>query len=240
MPLPLGANGIRRDLGPQAIGEVNRLLKESIHYGLDHRGAALDYALRYGRDLDRAKADNFVGMYVNDWTLDFGPAAATPSPNSSAAATPRGSSRSSWRRSLWGRSIYSEKCWSWKNWRNSDCLPTAYRLLPTGFPMHFRTRAIHVGNERDPQTGAVVPPVHLASTFVQPGAGEWGEFDYSRSGNPTRKNFETTLASLEGGGYALAFSTGMAATHCVTQLLSTGDHILAGADIYGGTYRLLA
>jgi cystathionine gamma-lyase len=105
--------------------------------------------------------------------------------------------------------------------------------------MHFRTRAIHVGNARDPQTGAVVPPVHFASTFVQPGAGEWGEFDYSRSGNPTRKNFETTLASLEGGGYALAFSTGMAATHCVTQLLSTGDHILAGADIYGGTYRLL-
>ena len=105
--------------------------------------------------------------------------------------------------------------------------------------MHFRTRAIHVGNERDPQTGAVVPPVHLASTFVQPGAGEWGEFDYSRSGNPTRKNFETTLASLEGGGHALAFSTGMAATTCVTQLLSTGDHILAGADIYGGTYRLL-
>lgn len=105
--------------------------------------------------------------------------------------------------------------------------------------MHFRTRAIHIGNERDPQTGAVVPPVHFASTFVQPGAGEWGEFDYSRSGNPTRKSFETTLASLEGGGHALAFSTGMAATHCVTQLLSTGDHILAGADIYGGTFRLL-
>ena len=79
--------------------------------------------------------------------------------------------------------------------------------------MQFRTRAIHVGNARDPQTGAVVPPVHFASTFVQPGAGEWGEFDYSRSGNPTRKSFETTLASLEGGGYALAFSTGMAATH---------------------------
>ena len=65
--------------------------------------------------------------------------------------------------------------------------------------MHFRTRAIHVGQDRDPQTGAVVPPIHLATTFVQPGAGQWGEFDYSRSGNPTRKAFETTLASLEGG-----------------------------------------
>lgn len=105
--------------------------------------------------------------------------------------------------------------------------------------MQFRTRAIHVGNERDAQTGAVVPPIHVASTYVQPGSGEWGEFDYSRSGNPTRKNLERTLASLEGGCGALAFSSGMAATHCVTMLLSAGDHILAGGDIYGGTYRLL-
>jgi cystathionine gamma-lyase len=105
--------------------------------------------------------------------------------------------------------------------------------------MQFRTRAIHVGNERDPQTGAVVPPLHFASTFVQPGAGQWGEFDYSRSGNPTRKNVERTLASLEGGCGALAFASGMAATHCVTMLLQAGDHIVAGSDIYGGTYRLL-
>jgi len=73
LPLPLGANGVRRDLGPEAIREVNRLLKESIRYGLEHRNAALDYAQAYGRGLDRAKADQFVGMYVNDWTLDFGP-----------------------------------------------------------------------------------------------------------------------------------------------------------------------
>lgn len=105
--------------------------------------------------------------------------------------------------------------------------------------MKFRTRAIHVGNHRDPQTGAVVPPLHLASTFAQPGAGVWGEYDYSRSGNPTRTNFQQTLASLEGGVGALAFSTGMAATHCVMMLLSAGDHVLAGSDIYGGTYRLL-
>jgi cystathionine beta-lyase/cystathionine gamma-synthase len=105
--------------------------------------------------------------------------------------------------------------------------------------MEFRTRAIHVGNERDPTTGAVVPPLHLASTFVQPGAGEWGEYDYSRSGNPTRKAFETTLASLEGGVGALAFASGMAASHCVVASLKSGDHIVAGSDIYGGTYRLL-
>ena len=104
--------------------------------------------------------------------------------------------------------------------------------------MKFRTRAIHVGNERDKETGAVVPPIQIASTFVQPSAGEFGEFDYSRSGNPTRKNLETTVASLEGGFGGLAFSTGMAAIHAVTMLLNSGDHIIAGADIYGGAYRL--
>jgi 5,8-dihydroxy-2-naphthoate synthase len=73
LPLPLGANAVRNDLGDDVIRDVNRLLKESIRYGLSHREEALDYALRYGRDLDRARADRFVGMYVNDWTLDFGP-----------------------------------------------------------------------------------------------------------------------------------------------------------------------
>jgi 1,4-dihydroxy-6-naphthoate synthase len=72
LPLPLGANGVRRDLGKEAIGEINRLLKESIRYGLEHRQPALDYALQFGRGLDHSKADTFVGMYVNDWTLDFG------------------------------------------------------------------------------------------------------------------------------------------------------------------------
>ncbi len=105
--------------------------------------------------------------------------------------------------------------------------------------MQFRTRAIHVGNEHDPATGAVVPPIHVASTFVQPGAGEWGAFDYTRSGNPTRKSLETTIASLEGGCGALAYSSGMAAVHGAMMLLSSGEHVVAGSDIYGGTYRLL-
>ncbi len=72
LPLPLGANAIRKDLGQPAMNEVTALLKKSIQYGLDHRQEALEYALRFGRDLDRGKADEFVGMYVNDWTLDFG------------------------------------------------------------------------------------------------------------------------------------------------------------------------
>jgi len=72
LPLPLGANAIRKDLGDAAVRDVQRLLYESIKYGLDHRQEALEHALQYGRDLDRSQADKFVGMYVNDWTLDFG------------------------------------------------------------------------------------------------------------------------------------------------------------------------
>jgi 1,4-dihydroxy-6-naphthoate synthase len=73
LPLPLGANAIRKNLGTETVREVQRLLKESIEFGLAHRADALRYALQYGRDLNESQADQFVGMYVNDWTLDFGP-----------------------------------------------------------------------------------------------------------------------------------------------------------------------
>jgi 1,4-dihydroxy-6-naphthoate synthase len=73
LPLPLGANAVRKNLGTETIREIERLLKASIEYGLAHREEALRYALQYGRDLDVKQADQFVGMYVNDWTLDFGP-----------------------------------------------------------------------------------------------------------------------------------------------------------------------
>jgi 1,4-dihydroxy-6-naphthoate synthase len=73
LPLPLGGNVVRRDLGREVIGQISRLLKESIRYALAHRQDALTYALQYARDMDRALADRFVGMYVNDWTLDYGP-----------------------------------------------------------------------------------------------------------------------------------------------------------------------
>lgn len=72
LPLPLGANAVRRDLGPQVARDVTRLLRQSIEYGLAHREDALAYAMQFGRDLDGKQADRFVGMYVNDWTLDFG------------------------------------------------------------------------------------------------------------------------------------------------------------------------
>jgi 1,4-dihydroxy-6-naphthoate synthase len=73
LPLPLGGNVVRRDLGIETMQTISRLIKESIHYGLAHRQEALNYALEYARDMDRTLADRFVGMYVNDWTLDYGP-----------------------------------------------------------------------------------------------------------------------------------------------------------------------
>lgn len=77
LPLPLGANAVRKDLGSECVAEVVRLLGASIRYGLEHRAEALEYALSFGRGLDRSKADTFVGMYVNDWTVDFGPRGRT-------------------------------------------------------------------------------------------------------------------------------------------------------------------
>jgi 1,4-dihydroxy-6-naphthoate synthase len=73
LPLPLGGNAVRRDLGPDTMKSISRQLKESIRYALEHREDALSYALQYARDMDRRLADRFVGMYVNDWTLDYGP-----------------------------------------------------------------------------------------------------------------------------------------------------------------------
>lgn len=105
--------------------------------------------------------------------------------------------------------------------------------------MHLSTRAIHSGSTKDPLTGAVIPPLYLSSTFAPDGDFSQASFDYSRSGNPTRACLETTLASLEEGCGALAFSSGMAAIHCALGLLKCGDHVLASTDIYGGTYRIL-
>ena len=104
--------------------------------------------------------------------------------------------------------------------------------------MRFATKAIHVGQEPDAATGSVTVPVYLTSTYAQAEPGREGKFVYSRTGNPTRQALETNLAALEGGKYGLAFSSGMAATTTVLMLLRKGDHVIAGDDVYGGTYRL--
>ncbi len=102
----------------------------------------------------------------------------------------------------------------------------------------FGTRAIHAGQEPDPVTGAVMTPIYLTSTYAQESPGVHKGFEYSRTHNKTRFALEANIAALEGGKYGLAFASGLAATSTVVQLLSAGDHVIAGDDLYGGTFRL--
>jgi cystathionine gamma-synthase len=105
----------------------------------------------------------------------------------------------------------------------------------------FATRAIHDGQEFDPTTGAVIPPLYLSTTFVQDGIGGFrGGYEYARGGNPTRTSLETQLASLEGGARAFSFASGLAAEDALLRaILTPGDHVLMGNDVYGGTHRLV-
>ena len=102
----------------------------------------------------------------------------------------------------------------------------------------FSTRAIHAGQSPDPVTGAIMTPVYLTSTYVQ----EWPEkhkgYDYARTVHPTREALQKNLASLEGAAFGLCFASGMAATSTVIEALSSGDHVVCGNDLYGGTYRV--
>jgi cystathionine beta-lyase/cystathionine gamma-synthase len=105
--------------------------------------------------------------------------------------------------------------------------------------MKFETLAIHAGQEPDPNNGAVMTPVYFTSTYMQDGVGKPRQgYEYSRTMNPTRKALQDCLAALEGGNYGLAFASGLAATDTVLRLLSADAHVLAGNDVYGGTFRL--
>jgi cystathionine gamma-synthase len=104
--------------------------------------------------------------------------------------------------------------------------------------MQFETACIHAGQEADPRTGAVMTPIYQTSTYIQDGVGKHKGYEYSRTGNPTRTALEACLAELEVGTFGLAFASGMAATDAVLHLLKPGDHVLAGNDVYGGTYRI--
>ena len=106
--------------------------------------------------------------------------------------------------------------------------------------MKFSTRAIHAGQDADPATGATIVPIYQTSTYTQEAVGVHKGYDYSRTANPTRAALETQLAALEDARYGCAFSSGMAATAAVLNLLSAGDHVVVTDDLYGGTYRLFA
>lgn len=102
----------------------------------------------------------------------------------------------------------------------------------------FATRAIHFGQEPDPSTGAIMTPLYLSSTYVQESPGHHKGYEYSRTSNPTRHAYETCIASLEEGKHGFAFASGCAATTTVMHLLKSGDHVIAGDDMYGGSFRL--
>ncbi|UCC79043.1 MAG: cystathionine gamma-synthase [Candidatus Zixiibacteriota bacterium] len=102
----------------------------------------------------------------------------------------------------------------------------------------FGTRAVHGGVEPDPSTGAIMTPIYQTSTYAQNAPGEHKGFEYSRTQNPTRIALEKSIATLEGGEYGIAFSSGMAAISSVIQLLKAGDHVVCSDDVYGGTFRL--
>ena len=103
----------------------------------------------------------------------------------------------------------------------------------------FETLAVHAGASPDPETGAVVPPIQMSTTFKQDGVGGLrGGFEYGRSGNPTRKALEEAICVLEGGAHGLAYASGLAATQNILYLLEPGDRLLMSDDVYGGTWRL--
>jgi cystathionine beta-lyase/cystathionine gamma-synthase len=104
--------------------------------------------------------------------------------------------------------------------------------------MGFSTDAIHAGQEPDPATGAIIVPIYQTSTFVQEELGKHKGYEYARTGNPTRAALEKNLAKLEGGRSAYAFASGMAAINALMSLLKSGDHVVAGHNMYGGTFRL--
>lgn len=104
--------------------------------------------------------------------------------------------------------------------------------------MDFNTKVIHGGQQHDPSTGAVMPPIYQTSTYAQSSPGKHKGYEYSRTGNPTRKALENSLASIESGTYGLAFASGLASIDAVLKLLSPGDEVISTNDLYGGTFRL--
>jgi len=102
----------------------------------------------------------------------------------------------------------------------------------------FTTKAVHVGQQPDPSTGSVIPPIHMTSTYIQEEFGKPGEYVYSRSANPTRRNLEASLAAMENAAHAVAFGSGTAAVDACLRILGPDDHVICSEAVYGGTYRL--
>ena len=106
--------------------------------------------------------------------------------------------------------------------------------------MEFNTKVIHGGQQHDPGTGAVMPPIYQTTTYAQTSPGDHKGYEYSRTGNPTRTALENALASIENGAYGLAFASGLASIDAVMKLLQPGDEVISTNDLYGGTFRLFS
>lgn len=113
------------------------------------------------------------------------------------------------------------------------------RIHTTDTEFAFATRAVHAGQAPDPTTGAVMTPIYQTSTYVQEGLGKHKGYEYARTQNPTREAWERCVASLEGGVHGFAFASGLASLDAVLKLLSKGDHVISGENIYGGSHRLM-
>jgi cystathionine gamma-lyase len=113
------------------------------------------------------------------------------------------------------------------------------RILPHDHEHGFATRSVHAGQVSEPLSGAVMTPIYQTSTYVQDGLGRHRGYEYARTQNPTREALERNVASLEGGAYGFAFGSGLAALDTVLKLLKSGDHVVCGENVYGGTHRLM-
>jgi cystathionine beta-lyase/cystathionine gamma-synthase len=113
------------------------------------------------------------------------------------------------------------------------------RINPEDVALRLATRAVHAGQVDDPLAGAIMPPIYQTSTYRQQGLGRHRGYEYGRTQNPTREALERNVASLEGGGHGFAFASGLAALDATLKLLRAGDHVVSGANLYGGSHRLM-
>ena len=113
------------------------------------------------------------------------------------------------------------------------------RILPHDHEHRFATRSVHAGQVPEPLSGAVMTPIYQTSTYVQEGLGRHKGYEYARTQNPTREALERNVAALEGGSHGFAFGSGLAALDTVLKLLRSGDHVVCGENVYGGTHRLM-
>src|SRR6184192_4022638 len=111
------------------------------------------------------------------------------------------------------------------------------KVLPEDPKLRFGTLAVHAGQTPDPLAGAVMTPIYQTSTYVQAGLGKHKGYEYARTQNPTREALERSIAALEGGRHGFAFGSGLAALDAALKLLSAGDHVVCGENVYGGSHR---